>query len=119
MAVSLRPQQNPNPLSVFADVMDTDGKTAQINHDRLMAQALQEELYRLGGGLATPKHPRQSSARGDPLAEYRQQLRSVRCANCRATIKIGVAEVIERTKDMLKDSRRSMSFWMARVAHTD
>jgi hypothetical protein len=90
--------------------MDTDQKTAQINHDRLMAQALQEELYRLEGGPATPKHPRQFSARGDPLAEYRQQLRSIRCANCRAPIKIGVAELVERTKNMLKDSRRSMGF---------
>ena len=73
-----------------------------------MAQALQEELYCLDGEPVTSKHSRQSSAKGDPLAQYRQRLRSVRCVNCRAPIKIEVPELVDRTKKMLKDSRRSM-----------
>lgn len=118
IAPDLCPQRL-GPLFAFADVMGTDEKTAQINNDRLMAQALQEELYHENGELVTSKRPRQFSAKGDALAEYRQQLRSVRCVNCRAPIKIGVAELVERTKNMLKQSRRFMGNWMARVAGTD
>lgn len=112
------PQENTHPP--FLD-MDTDGKqTAQIESDRLMALQMQQELHRedlvvpeLDSGLQFPTpDPNQ-------LELYRQHLQSIRCVHCYAPLKIEAPELIQRTRRMLKSSRRSRRGPLASETGTD
>lgn len=106
--------------SQFAGAMDIDEEeTAQIYNDQLVAQRLQEEMYHQEDELLALRFPRRLPAGIDPLGEYREQLQSKRCAKCRAPLKIIVSEVIQRTRKMLKESRRSMATRTSQKTKTD
>ena len=89
----------PNPATLppwFSD-MDTDGAaTAPPNGDHLIAQLSQHEFRR-----------EDEEFHSSWLAGYGQHLRSLRCPHCSAPMKIGAAELIQRTKNMLKHDRTS------------
>jgi hypothetical protein len=100
------PQEKPHTL--FSDMNGDRDQTAQIENDRLMALQMQQEIQRedwevsaLDLGLQFPVvDPNQ-------LEKYRQRLQSVRCVNCTAPIKVDAAELVQRTRRMLKSSRKS------------
>ncbi len=83
---------NPTTLTPWFSDMDTHGAaTAQTKGDHLMAQLSQHEFHREDEGFHSSW-----------LAAYRQHLRSLRCLHCSAPMKIGAAELVQRTKKMLK-----------------
>ncbi|KAK4151840.1 hypothetical protein C8A00DRAFT_45025 [Chaetomidium leptoderma] len=85
--------------------MDIDGEqAAQIENDRRVAQLLQAQFQHDNEdspGLGALGH---AFAKPDGLAEYRQRLQSMRCIRCKMSIKIETADLIQRTRRMLKES---------------
>lgn len=94
-AAGLFPKQ-PTFRSWFSE-MDTDeAATAQVKGDHLIAQLLQHDFGR-----------EDEEFNSSWLGGYREQLRSLRCLHCNTPIKLGPAELVQRTKKMLKHDRRS------------
>lgn len=98
-------QENPHPS--FPDVDLGSMLAAQIETDQLLALQMQQELQRDDLEASEPCFGHQFTVVGPKqLEQFRQRLQAIRCVNCAAPLKIEASELIQRTRRMLKSSRR-------------
>ncbi|EAQ86224.1 hypothetical protein CHGG_07477 [Chaetomium globosum CBS 148.51] len=98
-------------VATFNRVRMNAAQTTQIENDRRTAEVLQQRLYaenEVSPGqdqsIQPPRAPR-VFVPADPLVDFRNRLRLCRCTRCRTAITIKGATLIQRTGEMLKQSR--------------